>query len=230
MTDNKKPIEIGLVLYPELTQLDLTGPYEVFARAPGTKVHLLWKTLDPITSDSGMTILPTMTFDDCPQLDVLCVPGGPGQIDYMADEELLGFLRRQGEGARYVTSVCTGSLLLGAAGLMQGYKATTYWASTEFLAAYGAEFTPGRVVKDRNRITGGGVTAGIDFALVVVAELFGDDVAKAVQLMLEYNPAPPFTSGHPDVAEVETVEALRALMQERIAARIAQAEAARSAD
>lgn len=219
-------LQIGLILYPELTQLDLTGPFEVFSRMPGAQVHLIWKTLEPIQSDTGLKLLPTTRMADCPGLDVVCVPGGPGQIDLMEDEEVLGFLRRQGANAKYVTSVCTGSLLLGAAGLLKGYRASTYWACTEMLAGYGAIYEKGRVVKDRNRITGGGVTAGIDFALTVVAELAGERAAKMIQLSIEYNPAPPFSCGHPDVAEAEITEAMTQLMAERLQTRREQAAAA----
>ena len=216
--------QIGLILYPELTQLDLTGPFEVFSRLPDSQVHLIWKSLDLVTSDTGLRLLPTTLMSECPQLDVICVPGGSGQIDFMDDQELIGFLRKQAKKAKLVTSVCTGSLLLGAAGLLKGYNASTYWASTEFLAGYGAHYQKGRVVKDRNRITGGGVTAGIDFALTAVAELAGERTAKMIQLMIEYNPDPPFNSGHPDAADPEIVDAARAVMKERIAARKIQAE------
>lgn len=219
-------LQIGLILYPDLTQLDLTGPFEVFSRMPDAQVHLIWKTLEPIQSDTGLRLLPTTRMTDCPDLDVVCVPGGPGQIDLMQDEDVLGFLRRQGAKAKYVTSVCTGSLLLGAAGLLKGYRASTYWACTEMLAGYGAIYEKGRVVKDRNRITGGGVTAGIDFALTVVAELAGERAAKMIQLSIEYNPAPPFTCGHPDVADAEITQAMTQLMAARLQTRREQAEAA----
>lgn len=221
-------LQIGLLLYPNLTQLDLTGPFEVFSHMPDTKVHLIWKTLEPVAADTGMQILPTMTMNDCPDLDVICVPGGPGQIDIMDDQGVLEFVRRQGERAKFVTSVCTGSLLLGAAGLLKGYKASTYWACTDMLEGYGAVYQQGRVIKDRNRITGGGVTAGIDFALTVVAELLGEQAAKMIQLAIEYNPAPPFNSGHPDVAEPELVAALTAMMEARLEMRRLQASAAAS--
>lgn len=219
-------LQIGLLLYPNLTQLDLTGPFEVFSHMPDTKVHLIWKTLDPVSADTGMQILPTTTMSDCPDLDVICVPGGPGQIDIMDDEEVLDFVRTQGEGAKFVTSVCTGSLLLGAAGLLEGYKASTYWACTDMLEGYGAAYVKGRVIKDRNRITGGGVTAGIDFALTVVAELLREQAAKMIQLAIEYNPAPPFNSGHPDVADPELVATLTAMMEGRLETRRLQATAA----
>ncbi|HHG9511587.1 TPA: DJ-1/PfpI family protein [Citrobacter amalonaticus] len=197
---------IGLILFPALTQLDLTGPYEVFVRAPDTKVHLIWKYLDFVISDRGMAIQPTTTFNACPKLDVICVPGGPGQINLMEDEEVLSFIRTQSKQAKLVTSVCTGSLVLGAAGLLKGYKATTHWASLDQLALLGAEPVSERVVRDRNRITGAGVTSGIDFALNVVSEIYGSDIAQSIQLQLEYDPAPPFTCGSPRTASEEQLK------------------------
>ena len=204
-----EPTRIGLVLFPNLTQLDLTGPAEVFARMPGAEVLLLAKTLDPVSSDRGLSILPTTTFADCPTLHVICVPGGPGQVALMEDAETLGFLRRVAPGCRLVTSVCTGSLVLGAAGLLQGYRATSHWASLDQLALLGAEPVAERVVRDRNRVTGAGVTSGIDFALTVVAELAGADAAQEVQLQMEYDPAPPFAAGSPRSAPAALVDAVR---------------------
>jgi cyclohexyl-isocyanide hydratase len=213
--DRPMTLHIGMLLYPGLTQLDLTGPFEVFHRLPDTQVHLVWKDTAPIRADSGLGLIPTTTLAGCPPLDVVCVPGGFGQIALMTDATVLDFLRTQARSARYITAVCTGSLLLGAAGLLDGYQATTHWAFVELLAAFGARHVPGRVVVDRNRITGGGVTAGIDFALRVAAELAGEDVARAIQLGLEYDPAPPFTSGHPDVADPELVARVRARLVDR---------------
>jgi cyclohexyl-isocyanide hydratase len=215
-------IHIGMLLYPGLTQLDLTGPFEVLHRVPGAEVHLAWKTLDPVVADSKLTILPTTTLADCPKLDVVFVPGGHGQMALMEDPEVLDFLRAQASGARYVTSVCTGSLLLGAAGLLKGYDAATHWAFMDLLPLFGARPTRRRVVFDRDRITGGGVTAGIDFGLSVAAELAGEIVAKTIQLGLEYNPEPPFRSGHPDVADPEIVAAVRARQAEIVKKRGAQ--------
>lgn len=202
-------LHIGMLLYPGLTQLDLTGPFELMHRIPDAKVHLLWKTRDPITSDSGMTFVPSMTLRECPPLDVVFVPGGDGQVPLMTDPEVLGFLRDHGAAARYVTSVCTGSLLLGAAGLLKGYQATSHWAFVELLPLFGAVPTDGRVVIDRNRITGGGVTAGIDFGLTLVSEICGEQVAKEIQLGLEYDPAPPFRCGHPSVADPSMVASVK---------------------
>ena len=176
-------------------------------------MHLIWKRIEPVPSDSVMMMTPTITFADCPQLDVICVPGGAGINDMVNDEEVLAFLRKQAEGAKYVTSVCTGSLVLGAAGLLKGYRAATHWSAIDNLAAFGATPAKERVCTDRNRVTGGGVTAGIDFALTLVSMLVDRKTAEAIQLRLEYNPAPPFNSGSPDTAPAETL----ALIRERIA-------------
>jgi cyclohexyl-isocyanide hydratase len=203
-------LHIGMLLYPGLTQLDLTGPFELMHRIPDARVHLVWKDLAPVRADSGLGLLPTTTFGDCPPLDIVFAPGGNGQRALLADQEVLGFLRDHGRAARYVTSVCTGSLLLGAAGLLDGYAATSHWAFTDLLPLFGARPAPGRVVVDRNRITAGGVTAGIDFGLRLVAEIAGEAYAKGLQLGLEYDPEPPFRSGHPSVADPELVAELRA--------------------
>ena len=202
-------IRIGLLLFPDLTQLDLTGPYEVFTRFPGAGVHLLWKTLDPVTAGGGMRLLPTTTFAECPQLDLVCVPGGAGMNALLSDEETLDFVRRQATGARYVTSVCTGSLVLGAAGLLEGRRATTHWMSLPMLAAFGCEPVAERVVVDGNVITGGGVTAGIDFALTVAGEWFGAETARRIQLGIEYDPHPPYDAGAPQRADASLVAAVR---------------------
>ncbi len=204
------PIQIGMLIYPDVTQLDATGPMQVFSRVPGAKLHAIWKTRDPVPTDAGFSIVPTTTFADCPQLDVICVPGGAGQVALMTDEETHAFLRRQAEGARYVTSVCTGSLILGAAGLLKGYKSACHWAWRDMLVPLGAEPVAERVVRDRNRISGGGVTAGIDFALAVAAELAGEEAAKLIQLTLEYDPQPPFDCGSPEKAGPDRVAKLRA--------------------
>ena len=203
------PLQIGLVLFPKVTQLDFTGPLQVFSSLPGAKIHLIWKRIEPVTSDSVLVLTPTTTFADCPQLDVICVPGGFGTDDMINDEEMLAFLRRQAPGAKYITSVCTGSLVLGAAGLLKGYRAATHWTAMDFLSAFGAIPTRTRVCVDRNRVTGGGVTAGIDFALTLVSLLVDRRTAEAIQLRLEYNPAPPFNSGSPATAPAETLALVR---------------------
>src|ERR1700720_4327426 len=208
-----EPLQIGLVIFPKVTKLDLTGPVQVFSSVPGATVHLIWKRIEPVVSDSVLTLTPTITFADCPQLDVICVPGGFGTDDMVNDEEMLDFLRKQAKGAKYVTSVCTGSLVLGAAGLLQGYRAATHWTAMDFLKEFGATPTRTRVCVDRNRVTGGGVTAGIDFALTLVSMMLDRPTAEAIQLRLEYNPAPPFNAGSPDTAPPEVL----ARMKERIA-------------
>lgn len=200
------PLNIGLLVFPKVQQLDLSGPYEVFASVPEVKVHLLWKTLDPVVSSTGLTLLPTRTFATCPSLDVICVPGGIGIDALLEDPQTLAFIQLQAKAVRYVTSVCTGALLLGAAGLLQGRRATTHWASQSLLQAFGATVVHERVVRDGNLMTGGGVTAGIDFALTLVSELFDDEVAQAVQLSLEYAPQPPFDSGHPSTAPADVLQ------------------------
>ncbi|MET0925616.1 MAG: DJ-1/PfpI family protein [Xanthobacteraceae bacterium] len=205
-----EPLQIGLLIFPKITQLDMTGPYEAFARIPGVKVHLIWKRIEPIISDVGMPLLPTMTLRECPLLDVICIPGGPGQVDLMDDEEIIAFVRRQGLQARYVTSVCTGALVLGAAGLLDGYNATTHWASIDNLAHFGATPVNTRVCVDRNRITGGGITAGLDFGLYLASVLADRETAERIQLFLEYTPEPPFTSGSPATASKAVVEKLSA--------------------
>jgi cyclohexyl-isocyanide hydratase len=203
-------LRIGLLLFDRMTQLDMTGPFEVFTRVPDAQVLLVAKTLAPIEADTGLRMLPYTTMRDCPPLDVVCVPGGPGVNALMEDAEVLTWLRQQAAQARYVGSVCTGSLVLGAAGLLRGRRATSHWGSRDLLAAFGATPTAQRVVRDGNLFTGGGVTAGIDFALTMVAELAGPDTARGIQLQLEYAPAPPFDAGTPDSAPDGVLAAVRA--------------------
>jgi cyclohexyl-isocyanide hydratase len=200
---------VGMLLFPRLTQLDMTGPYEILARLPNTRVHLISHTLDPVKTDRGMMIVPTVTYADCLQLDVIMVPGGPGQQDLMEDAVVLEFLQRQARGAKYVTSVCTGSLVLGAAGLLKGKRATSHWAAVDHLGLLGATPVSERVVIDGNIVTGAGVASGIDFALTLAAILECEEVAREIQLQIEYDPDPPFNSGSPAAAEPETLETLR---------------------
>jgi cyclohexyl-isocyanide hydratase len=208
-------LDIGFLLFPNVTQLDLTGPAQVLSRLPGAQVHLAWKTRDPVPTDVGFSIVPTTTFEECPALDVLCAPGGFGLADQLTDSQTLDFLKRQGRDARYVTSVCNGSLLLGAAGLLHGYRSACHWAWRKYLPRFGAIPVAERVVRDRNRISGGGVTAGIDFAFVLAAELAGEDTAGTLQLALEYDPRPPFDSGSPEKAGMQRVQKLMDLQAER---------------
>ena len=196
-------IRFGLLTFPGVQQLDLTGPYEIFASTEGAEVHLIWKDVAPIISATKLELQPSTTFEDCPQLDVICIPGGGGVNALLEDEVVLSFIRAQAAQARFVTSVCTGSLVLGAAGLLRGKKATTHWNAHNFLAHFGAVPTKGRIVRDGNLITAGGVTAGIDFGLAVVAALRGQEEAETIQLSLEYAPAPPFHSGTPEEATAE---------------------------
>jgi cyclohexyl-isocyanide hydratase len=209
---------IGFVIFPNLTQLDFTGPLQVLSRVPDSATHIVAKTRNPVPSDCGLSLVPTRTFQDCPSLDLICVPGGAGVHEAMRDAETVGFVRNMAEGARYVTSVCTGAFVLGAAGLLRGRRATTHWAYTDLLPLVGATHEPARVVWDGPVITAGGVTSGIDFALRIVARLAGEDVARSIQLGIEYDPDPPFDSGHPDRAP-ETVRRL-------VAPRYAQAREA----
>jgi cyclohexyl-isocyanide hydratase len=207
-----------MILFEGMTQLDLTGPLEVFSRFPDTKVYLISKTADPVRSDRGLTIIPDTSFANCPEsLTVLFVPGGPGVSRVLADDECLEFIRSKGN-ATFITSVCTGSIILAACGLLEGFKATTHWLSLDLLKRFNVDAQNDRVVIDRNRITGAGVTSGIDFALTIALILFGERSAKEIQLLIEYNPQPPFDSGHPDVADeltINKVKSERAAMQQK---------------
>jgi len=192
---------IGFVIFPDLTQLDFTGPLQVLARMPQSAVYIVAKSDAPVPSDCGLGLVPTHNFANCPQLDLICVPGGNyGVVEAMGDRETVAFVRDQAETAKYITSVCTGAFILGAAGLLNGRRATTHWAFTDLLPLVGATHQKARVVKDGNVITAGGVTSGIDFGLSVVAEIAGETAARSIQLGIEYDPAPPFDSGHPDWA------------------------------
>lgn len=203
-------MHIAFLLFPGITQLDLTGPAQFLSRLPNAKVDLVWDSLDPVPTDAGFSILPTATFAQMPRADVLCVPGGMGVAKVIDQPQALDWVRQVGSEATWVTSVCTGALVLGAAGLLRGYKATTHWAWHDLLSLFGAEPVQARTVIDRNRVTGGGVTAGIDFALTLMAEIAGEAHAKAVQLALEYDPAPPFDTGTPAKAGPDLVEVYHA--------------------
>jgi cyclohexyl-isocyanide hydratase len=222
-------MQIGMLLFPNLTQLDLTGPHEVLARLPGVKIHLVARTLQPVASETNLVIVPSATFADVPRVDLVFVPGGFGQIAATDDADTMAWLRTVGTSARWVTSACTGSLLLGAARLLEGYRAATHWAFMDLLPLVGAIPDPRRIVVDRNRITGGGVTAGIDVALQIAAEVAGPEVAQQIQLQLEYDPHPPFQAGHPDVAPPELVARAREMVAGRHAQRKAQLERLRAA-
>ena len=214
---------IGFVIFPGITQLDFTGPFEVLSRLgtppsisapskfPRSRTHVVAKTTLPVSSDRGLIIMPTCTFETCPPLDLICLPGGAGVVEAIADAETVNFVRRQGGRAGYVTSVCTGAFLLGAAGLLKGRRAATHWAYVDLLPLVGATHENRRIVRDGSVITAGGVTSGIDFAFQIIAELAGPEVAQAIQLAIEYDPSPPFDAGHPDKAS----EAATALMVQR---------------
>jgi cyclohexyl-isocyanide hydratase len=206
-------LEIGMLVYPGMFLQDLVGPLTMFEALMNRDIHLLWKNRQPVGPEKPehpglIPVPPTRTFAECPEkLDVLFVPGGvPGTLTMMEDKEVLDFLADRGAKARWVTSVCTGSLILGAAGLLKGYRATSYWATLDVLPTFGATPVKRRVVTDRNRITGGGVTAGLDFGLDLVARLRTPEYAKAVQLYLEYDPAPRFSAGSPAKAPREARE------------------------
>lgn len=200
-------MHIAFLLFPGLTQLDLTGPAQFLSRLPGARVDLVWESREPVPSDAGFSILPTASFGDVPTADILCVPGGIGVAEVIDNPAALDWVRQVGEDAQWVTSVCTGSLILGAAGLLRGYKATTHWAWHDLLSLFGAEPVHARHVIDRNRATGGGVTAGIDFALALIREIAGEEHARMVQLSLEYDPAPPLDAGSPAKAGPAAVDA-----------------------
>lgn len=205
MTDS---IEIGFLIYPGFVQLDVMAAHQVLSFPPNAKIHLIAKQTTPVISNEGLSINPTTTYD-CLGLDVICVPGGGiGQTAIMQDEATLSFLKRIAENARYVTSVCTGSMILAAANLLQGYKATCHWAFQKQLGMLGVEVIDSRVVQDGNRITGAGVTSGIDLGLTLVSLIWGEDMAKATQLMLEYDPQPPFNAGTPATADTQFVKSL----------------------
>jgi cyclohexyl-isocyanide hydratase len=208
-------MKIGFLIFQNVTQLDFTAPFEVFARMPDSEVLLISKDMNPVISDKGLAFLPTHTFENCPQIDLICVPGGGGINQVIEDEISLDFLKQQAQKAKYITSVCTGSLVLAVAGLLDGYNATTHWLSIDLFRKFKhIEVIEERVVKDRNRFTGGGVTAGIDFALTVAAEIYGENIAKEIQLMIEYNPQPPFQSGSPRLVDGDILEKVIASRKE----------------
>jgi len=211
---------IGILIFPDIMQLDMTGPHEVFTKMPDTEVLLIWKTLDPIVAGSGMRILPDVTYATCPELNLICVPGGGGMNPLLNDPETLDFIREKSETAHFITSVCTGSLVLAAAGLLKGKRSACHWMSRDMLSEFGAIPDSSRVVIDGKFISGGGVTAGIDFGLTVAAEVFGEEVAKSIQLGIEYNPQPPFNAGSPEDAGPDIENAARTAASGRQAERL----------
>jgi cyclohexyl-isocyanide hydratase len=203
-------MHVVFLVYPNVTQLDFTGPAQVLSRLPDARIDLVWKTRDPVPTDAGFSVLPTATLAEIDRADILCVPGGIGCTGIMEDAEVIAWVTRVGADAKWVTSVCTGSLILAAAGLLTGYRATSHWAWHSYLSMFGVEPVRQRVVFDRNRATGGGVTAGIDFGFALMAEIAGEEHAKMVQLALEYDPAPPFDSGIPEKASPEVMAGISA--------------------
>jgi cyclohexyl-isocyanide hydratase len=206
--DEENRMKIVMLAYPGMTPLDLMGPLQTWTFWPGAEIQIVWKHTNPVMTDTGMAVVPNHSFENAFQdPDILFVPGGTkATFELTRDEETLTYLRSVAANANWVTSVCTGALVLGAAGLLQGYKATTHWAAKGMLASFGAVVTEGRYVIDRNRATGGGVTAGIDFGLAMMAEIDGEEIAKAAQLAMEYSPDPPFNSGTPEAASDETIK------------------------
>lgn len=204
-------MRVLMLAFPRMTQLDLTGPFEVFSRFPEVTVDIAWKTTKPVEDANGLKIVPTVKMKKAAQADILFVPGGPGQMALMQDADVLEFLRKQAPGAQYVTSVCTGSLVLAAAGLLSGYRATCHWLSLADLSLFGAEPVAERVVVDRNRVTGAGVTSGLDFALALMGEVFGAERARRIALAMEYDPKPPFAGGSPASALPEDLEAVKSV-------------------
>ena len=222
------PISIGMWVFPGMTNLDFVGAHGIISRPPSAKVHIIGKTLDPIPDDAGNRILADTLYTDCPELDILFVGGGPGTEAMMQDPQILNFFRERAPRAKYITSVCTGSLVLGAAGLLRGYKAASHWTTIDILPTLGATVVRQRVVIDRNRITGGGVTAGIDFGLTLVDQIWGREMAETIQLANEYDPHPPFNAGSPLTAPAKVVANVRAMVHDGVANMTAAAQRAAS--
>ncbi|MEL6693974.1 MAG: DJ-1/PfpI family protein [Pseudomonadota bacterium] len=200
------PQSVAFLLFPNVTQLDLTGPAQVLSRLGNTELNLVWKDKEPVPTDAGFPLLPTATFDEIEHVNILCVPGGFGTMDVMQDPEVLDWLRKVAAKADWITSVCTGSLILGAAGLLKGYRSGCHWASIDQLKFFGAIPVRERIVEDRNRFSGGGVTSGIDFALALAARIRNEDFARFIQLSIEYDPNPPFDAGSPDKVSPKILE------------------------
>ncbi|MEM7458425.1 MAG: DJ-1/PfpI family protein [Pseudomonadota bacterium] len=219
------PISVAFLVFPNVTQLDLTGPAQVLSRLGNTTLNLVWKDKDPVPTDAGFPLLPTATFDEIEEVDILCIPGGLGTMEIMQDQQVLDWLQKVAAKAQWVTSVCTGSLVLGAAGLLKGYKSACHWASIDQLEFFGALPVRERIVEDRNRFSGGGVTSGIDFALALTARIRGEDHAKFVQLSIEYDPNPPFDAGSPDKVPAHILERYYKLIDAAVPDREAKVKA-----
>jgi cyclohexyl-isocyanide hydratase len=210
-------MNIVFVLFDNVTQLDFAGPVQFLSRMPGAKVFVASKDGKAVTTDCEFSILPTTGFADCPQADIICVPGGHGVREAICDSAIVDFVRNQAKGADWITSVCTGAFILGAAGLLQGKRATCHWAYTHLLPLFGGTHEAARVVHDGNLVTAGGVTSGIDFALELIAKISGKEAAQTIQLALEYDPAPPFKGGTPDSAAPHILSSLRQRVYENAA-------------
>lgn len=219
------PQSVAFLVFPNVTQLDLTGPAQVLSRLGNTELNLVWKEKEPVPTDAGFPLLPTATFEEIERADILCVPGGLGTMEMMQDAKVLDWLRKIAANANWVTSVCTGSLVLGAAGLLKGYKSACHWASVDQLAFFGATPVRERIVEDRNRFSGGGVTSGIDFALALAARIRNEDFARFIQLSIEYDPNPPFDSGTPDKAPPEILERYYQMIEANVPGREAKVKA-----
>jgi cyclohexyl-isocyanide hydratase len=222
--DSSRPINIGAMIFPNVDQCDFTGPFEVLSRLPDSTFHVVWKRKEPIRDYHGLILTPEADLAECPKLDVLVIPGGYGQETLMDDEEVLSFVRAQSRNAKYVFSVCTGALICGAAGLLRGVKATTHWSAFHLLEYYGAIPTNARVVVDGKMVSAAGVTAGFDGALVITALLRGEDIAREIQLAIQYAPEPPFHSGSPEEARSDILEAVRRSSSRITEARLATAK------
>jgi cyclohexyl-isocyanide hydratase len=208
---------IAIPLFPGVTQLDFTGPAQMFAYVPDATICVVAESTAPIQTDSGFSVVPRYDFASCPQADLICIPGGPGVFEAINHKPLVDFVARQCAGAQYLTSVCTGAFILGAAGYLEGRRATTHWGYTKALETCGAQFTAGRIVEDGNLMTAGGVTSGIDFSLAVIARIWGEALAKSIQLRMEYNPAPPFPGGHPSSVEAEILKGVQPFYDQALA-------------
>ncbi len=224
-----EPLNIVFPIYPGLTQLDFTGPFQFLIRLPGARAIIASAQGGDVAAEGGMVFGHTARLADVASCDVICVPGGFTATEAALDPDFIPHIRRLGQGARYITSVCTGSLILGAAGLLAGKRAACHWQWRHLLPLFGAIPDPARVVRDGNIFTGGGVTAGIDFALTLVAEIAGDDYAQGLQLGLEYAPEPPFNAGTADTAPAAVLAAVNARVAPLMAVREAQARAAAAA-
>ena len=221
-TSTFPPISVAFLLFPHVTQLDLTGPAQILSRLGNAKIDLVWKRIESVPTDSGFPLFPTASLSDVSHADILCIPGGFGTLNMMEDPEILDWVRHVATNAQWVTSVCTGSLILAAAGLLTGYRATCHWASLHQLEWFGAIPTLERTVFDRNRVTGGGVTSGIDFALNLISKIRGEEHAKFVQLSVEYDPQPPFDSGSPSKANPRAIATYHRLVATHASDRDAQ--------